>query len=43
MNKLRNVLGERPWLLVVFGTALFVAADVVMLVIATSNMPEVVR
>lgn len=43
MKKLVETFREKPWLLVIIGVAIFVTLDVVMLVIASMNPPEVIR
>ena len=43
MKKLAETFRDKPWLFVVFGAALFVALDIVLVVIATMNPPEMLR
>ena len=43
MKKLIETFREKPWLLVIIGVAIFVTLDIVMLVIASMNPPELIR
>lgn len=41
--KIRKLIHDKPWLLVVAGLTLFVTKGIVFLIVALQNAPEIVR